>query len=106
VKLASTAIIGTGIMGADHARILHRDVPGAQVTMLADMDTRRVRVVAEAIPGAVVTDRAHEVIGSSDVDAVLVASSDATHVEYVLACLDARKPALCEKPLAATAQEC
>ena len=99
-------VIGTGIMGADHARILHRDVPGALVTMLADPDTDRAQGVADEIPGASVTDSAHEVISADDVDAVLIASSDDTHAEYVLACLEHRKPVLCEKPLAPTSADC
>lgn len=99
-------VIGAGIMGADHARILHRDVPNADVVMVADVDRERAESVVAEIPGAVVTADAHELIASSNVDAVLVASSDATHVDYVLACLDLRKPVLCEKPLAPTAAEC
>jgi myo-inositol 2-dehydrogenase/D-chiro-inositol 1-dehydrogenase len=99
-------VIGTGIMGADHARILHRDVPGAQVTMLADTDTSRAQAVADGIPGATVTGSAHEVISADDVDAVLIASSDNTHTEYVLACLEHSKPVLCEKPLAPTSADC
>jgi myo-inositol 2-dehydrogenase/D-chiro-inositol 1-dehydrogenase len=99
-------VIGAGIMGADHARILHRDVPHADVVMIADVDRDRAQAVANGIPGAAVTDDAHEVISSEEVDAVLVASSDATHAEYVHACLALRKPVLCEKPLAPTAAEC
>jgi len=99
-------VIGTGIMGADHAAILHRDVPGAAVTFLADMDLERAQRVAEGIPGADLTQDAHELISSASVDAVLVASGDATHAEYVLACLDLRKPVLCEKPLAPTSGDC
>lgn len=99
-------VIGTGIMGADHAAILHRDVPGAQVTLLADPDLDRAAAVAGGIPGARVTADAHELITSDDVDAVLIASSDATHEEYVLACLQVGKPVLCEKPLAPTAAAC
>jgi myo-inositol 2-dehydrogenase/D-chiro-inositol 1-dehydrogenase len=37
---------------------------------------------------------------------VLIASPDATHKALTLACLEARKPVLCEKPLAPTAAEC
>ncbi|HAN72522.1 MAG TPA: inositol 2-dehydrogenase [Actinobacteria bacterium] len=99
-------MVGAGIMGADHARILHRDVPNADVVMVADVDRDRAEAVVADIPGAVVSGDARALIASPDVDAVLVASSDATHVEYVLACLDLRKPVLCEKPLAPTAAEC
>jgi myo-inositol 2-dehydrogenase / D-chiro-inositol 1-dehydrogenase len=99
-------VIGAGIMGADHARILHRDVPHADVVMIADVDRGRAAAVAADIPGAVVADDAHAVITSDQVDAVLVASSDATHAEYVHACLEQRKPVLCEKPLAPTAADC
>lgn len=99
-------VIGAGIMGADHARILHRDVPNADVVMIADVDRTRAQAVADGIPGAVASDDAHAVIASDDVDAVLIASSDATHAEYVHACLERRKPVMCEKPLAPTAAEC
>ncbi len=99
-------VIGTGIMGADHAAILNAHVPGAEVTVLADTDVPRAQAVADGIPGARVLADAHALITSDDVDAVLVASSDATHVEYVLACLEVGKPVLCEKPLAPTSAEC
>jgi len=99
-------VIGAGIMGADHARILHRDVPHADVVMVADVDHDRAQVVADGIPDCRVASDAHALIDADEVDAVLVASSDATQVEYVLACLDLRKPVLCEKPLAPTAAEC
>lgn len=99
-------VIGTGIMGADHARILNRDVPGCEITLLSDLDTDRAQAIADEIPSATVVTDAHELINSPVVDAVLIASSDATHVEYVTACLAVGKPVLSEKPLAPTAVEC
>ena len=39
-------------------------------------------------------------------DGVIIASSDVTHARYVTACIAARKPVLCEKPLAPTVSEC
>ena len=35
-------------------------------------------------------------------DAVLIASTDATHADITIACIEAGKPVLCEKPLATT----
>lgn len=99
-------VIGTGVMGTDHAQILHRDVPGAEVVLLADVDVARAQGIADGIPGCAVTSDALALIDSSEVDAILIASSDNTHADYVHACLDARKPVLCEKPLAPTARAC
>ena len=45
-------------------------------------------------------------IEADDVDAVLIASPDHTHADLALACLRARKPVLCEKPLAPDSAEC
>ena len=47
-----------------------------------------------------------ELIASDEVDAVLVTSIGPTHAEYVLACIAAGKPVMCEKPLAPTVPEC
>ena len=99
-------VIGAGIMGTDHARILHRDVPHATVVVVSDVDEARAAAVVAGIPGASTTADARAVIGSAEVDAVLIASSDDTHAEYVQACLAVGKPVLCEKPLAPTAAEC
>jgi myo-inositol 2-dehydrogenase / D-chiro-inositol 1-dehydrogenase len=43
---------------------------------------------------------------SGDVDAVLIATPDATHGALAIACIEAGKPVLCEKPLAPTSAEC
>jgi myo-inositol 2-dehydrogenase/D-chiro-inositol 1-dehydrogenase len=44
-----------------------------------------------------------ELIANPAVDAVVVASPAATHEPFALACLEAGKPVLCEKPLAVSA---
>jgi myo-inositol 2-dehydrogenase / D-chiro-inositol 1-dehydrogenase len=99
-------IIGTGVMGADHARTLATCVAGARVAAVFDVDTERAEEVAAGVSGAVAHADPMDLVGAADVDAVLVASSDATHEEFVLACLDAAKPVLCEKPLAPTVEGC
>ena len=44
-------------------------------------------------------------IGSDRIEAVIIASPDATHAELTLPCLAAGKPVLCEKPLASSATD-
>jgi myo-inositol 2-dehydrogenase/D-chiro-inositol 1-dehydrogenase len=76
------------------------------VQAIYDADPKRARAVADEISaGTVVTD-ALALINDAAVDAVLVASPDQTHKDLTLAGIAARKPVLCEKPLAPTPAEC
>ena len=98
-------VIGAGIMGADHTRTLHRFVRAAEVTRVADLDLDRATAVTDDIAEAKPTPDPVAMIHDDAVDAVVVASADATHGALVRECLALRKPVLCEKPLAPTAQE-
>lgn len=97
-------IVGAGVMGADHARTLHRAVGGAEVTLIADVDRARAEAVAEQTGGQVADD-ALAAIASGRLDGLIVASADPTHAELVLAAIAADLPVLCEKPLAPTVAE-
>jgi myo-inositol 2-dehydrogenase/D-chiro-inositol 1-dehydrogenase len=94
-------VIGTGNIGSDHARRIASGVAGATVTVVTDIDRPRAEGVAASIGARVAAD-GHELIVASDVDAIVIASLGETHAEYTLACIDAGKPVLCEKPLAPT----
>ncbi|WP_285241439.1 Gfo/Idh/MocA family oxidoreductase [Pseudarthrobacter sp. MEB009] len=96
-------VIGAGVMGADHIRNLSTTISGAEVTFVADLDA--VRAAEAAPPTARTTTDPSELINSSDVDAVVVASHDSTHAGLVLECFEAMTPVLCEKPLAPTLLE-
>jgi myo-inositol 2-dehydrogenase / D-chiro-inositol 1-dehydrogenase len=99
-------VIGTGVMGADHARTLGRHVSGAVLKAVYDADVTRAKIVADETGAKTVAASPSAIIEDRDIDAVLIASPDATHRELVLACLEAKKPVLCEKPLAPTPSEC
>lgn len=99
-------LIGAGVMGADHARVLATQLSGAELAAVTDVDAARAKAVVERHPGARAASGPEELLADPRVDAVLVASPDATHGPLVLACLAAGKPVLCEKPLAPTADEC
>lgn len=98
----AVGVIGTGVMGAEHARLLRKATNGAHLAAVCDADEGRANAAAQ---GAAVFTDAHALIASDKVDAVVIASPDATHAGYALACLAAGKPVLCEKPIAATAAE-
>jgi myo-inositol 2-dehydrogenase/D-chiro-inositol 1-dehydrogenase len=98
-------LIGTGNMGADHARTLSGAVSGAAVEVVTDLDADRAAEVAAGL-GVRTAAGAQQLIDDERVDAVLIASHDDSHAEYVAACLRAGKPVLCEKPLAPTSAAC
>jgi myo-inositol 2-dehydrogenase/D-chiro-inositol 1-dehydrogenase len=100
------AVIGAGLMGADHARIISEDLPGATLQFVCDMDAARAKAVAEACDAKDAVSDPESVIARSDVDAVIVASPDFTHSPLSLACIRAGKPVLSEKPLSQSSAEC
>jgi len=99
-------IIGTGLIGEDHGRKLVNVINGSTVVAVTDVNRARAEEVATGLGGAAVFDNGLDLIRSSLVDAVLVTSIGPTHAEYVLACIAAGKPVMCEKPLAPTVHEC
>ena len=100
------AVIGAGLMGADHAKIVARDMPGARLQVVCDMDRTRATFVADSQGAADIDTDPAAVIARSDVDAVIIASPDVTHAPLSLACIKAGKRVLCEKPLSQSAAEC
>ncbi len=100
------AVIGAGIMGADHARIVADDLPGATLQVVCDASETRAREVADATSAAHISTDPLATIARADVDAVLIASPDDTHADLTIAAVQAGKPVLCEKPLAPSSAEC
>ena len=93
-------------MGADHARIVAEDLPGATLQVVCDPDDARAKSVADACGAVDVSSDPEGTIARNDVDAVIVASPDPTHAPLSLACIRYGKPVLCEKPLSQSSSEC
>ena len=83
-------------MGAGHVRTVAEGVPGADVVAVSDADVARAAGLAAEVGAEVLESRA--LIES--VDAVIVASPDPTHPALAIACIEAGKSVLMEKPLA------
>ena len=93
------AVLGVGMMGADHVARITSRISGARVAVVNDYLTEKAEQVAASVPGARVAGDPLDAIAADDVDAVLLATPGPTHEKQLLACLEHRKPVLCEKPL-------
>lgn len=95
-------VIGAGNMGRHHVRILASLGAAVHLAGVADLDPAVRREMAEQY-------RVPVHVGFRDllpaVDAVVVAVPTSAHAEVALACLDAGKHVLLEKPIAASAEE-
>lgn len=93
------AVLGIGVMGADHVARITRRISGARVAVVNDCVVDKAEQAAAAVPGARVADDPLDAITADDVDAVLLATPGPVHEKHLLACLEHGKPVLCEKPL-------
>ena len=93
------AVLGVGVMGADHVARITSRISGARVSVVNDYLAEKAEQIAASVPGSRVVGDPMDAIAADDVDAVLLATPGPTHEKQLLACLDHRKPVLCEKPL-------
>jgi myo-inositol 2-dehydrogenase / D-chiro-inositol 1-dehydrogenase len=103
-RSVAVGLIGAGGMGMRHAENLHRYVGAAHVVAAYDLNRERAEQVA-ALCGAAVFDDPSRLIEDDRIEAVIIASPDATHAGFVQECLRWGKPVLCEKPLATSAAD-
>lgn len=101
----NVGVIGTGGIGTDHVRRLSGQVAGARVQAVFDIDVDRAAALAAEVE-AVTHKTAQDLIDDAAVDAVLIAAPGPVHAELTIACIEARKPVFCEKPLARSSEEC
>jgi predicted dehydrogenase len=104
LKPLGVAVVGAGYWGPNLVRNF-RNLPEFDLTWVCDLS--RERALAAIGPRSTVraTDALEDVLADPGIDAVAVATPAATHAEVVLACLDAGKHVLVEKPLAASVAE-
>lgn len=96
-------VAGTGAIGKSHIERINQRLRGAVVTACSDVNTEYGRQTAVKY-GCKFYENGEEM--AAKVDAVLVASVDEFHEQYVMAALRAGKYVFCEKPLAPEAEAC
>ncbi len=93
------AVLGVGVMGADHVVRITNRISNARVVVVNDYLSEKAEQIAAALPGARAVGDPLDAIADPDVDAVVLATPGPTHEKQLLACLEHGKPVLCEKPL-------
>jgi predicted dehydrogenase len=104
VNRIRTAVIGTGFMGRVHLEALRR-VDNVDVVEIAATSTEKAHAAAEGFNVLNATGDWHNVIADPSIDAVHIATPNASHFPIAKAALEAGKHVLCEKPLAMSVVE-
>lgn len=94
-------LIGAGMMGREHLRNIAL-VDEVEVVALADDFPESLERAAKYAPGAATHDSAEALLARDDLDAVVIATPNHTHVNVVPPAVEAGLHILCEKPLATT----
>ncbi|MCA1783389.1 MAG: Gfo/Idh/MocA family protein [Dermatophilaceae bacterium] len=92
-------VVGAGIMGADHIRRIDRITAGARVAAVIEPDEGRRDAARAGLAGAAGYARLGDAVADARLDAVVIASPGRFHEPDLLACIEARLPTLCEKPM-------
>src|SRR3954465_14367238 len=93
-----TAVIGTGFMGRVHLEALRR-VENVDVVEVAATSAEKARAAGAGYNVLNVTGDYHDVLRDPSIDAVHIATPNASHFPIAKAALEASKHVLCEKPL-------
>lgn len=93
------ALMGTGRIGTHHARTIAEEIEGLDLVLLADPLAPQLESLAAEL-GVPTTARDPLDATTADVDAVVITSPAAVHVELIEACARASKHIFTEKPLA------
>lgn len=98
------AVIGAGLMGADHVIRIENRIVGAEVSAIVEPDENRAKAALETAPNATWYANIEDAISAKAMDAVLIATPGQFHEPVLLPALAASLPILCEKPLTADAE--
>jgi predicted dehydrogenase len=98
------AVVGAGYWGPNLVRNFQA-FDGTDLKWVCDLSLDRARKVLGSGRATQVTDDLECVLSDDTVDAVAIATPAGTHAAVALACLDAGKHVLVEKPLAASVAE-
>jgi predicted dehydrogenase len=95
----TVGVVGLGYWGPNLARNFAA-IPGCAVTWLCDADEAARDRIARTLPAATATADLDDLLGDSELDAIVLATPVPTHAELAVRALEAGKHCFVEKPLA------
>ncbi len=101
-SLLRVGVVGVGVMGSNHARVLS-DLPGIHFVGVADPDHQQASFVSHALGCTAVTDVGDLI--ERGIDAITIAAPTHLHHSIALTCIERGIHVLVEKPIASTAEE-
>ncbi|MCL4760861.1 MAG: Gfo/Idh/MocA family oxidoreductase [Burkholderiales bacterium] len=99
--MINIGVIGYGYWGPNLVRNF-AELPGATVAAVADLDPKKLEVVAKRHPAVRTTNDWQEMLTDPSIDAIAVATPVSTHFEFGMAALKAGKHLWIEKPMTET----
>ena len=101
-KRVRVGVVGVGIMGSNHARVL-ADLPGVKLVGVADPGAGHRALLAQVLHCEACDDV--EGLLNLDIDAAVIAAPTHLHHELALACIKRGVHVLVEKPIASNVEE-
>ena len=99
-------IIGVGAMGREHAENL-RNIPGAQVVAISDPNQSSIEQAKSLLGSDLkIFNNHHDLLALQDLDAVIIATPNFTHVDVLKDALETDLAVFIEKPLCTTIDDC
>jgi myo-inositol 2-dehydrogenase/D-chiro-inositol 1-dehydrogenase len=92
-------LIGAGRIGKVHADTVMTRVPDATIVAVADYFEEAAKSLAQQYRVEHASGNYRDILESSDVDAVIIASSTDTHSQFIIEAAQAGKDIFCEKPI-------
>lgn len=101
--LIRAAVVGCGLIGDRRAGVIRNDA-GAELVVVADVELRRARAVADRLACDATADW-HAAVARRDIDAVVVSTSNDALASIAQVAIAQGKHVLIEKPMARTVDE-
>lgn len=99
------ALIGAGNIAQNVHLPLLSKMKNVRIVALCDKNRSRAKILAEKYGIPRVCRNVEEVLATDGIDAVDICTTTQAHYETALACLEAQKPVLIEKPVAPSARQ-